>query len=175
MADRDVAPSRQEGRLPTIMGRNLEGHDVALPSDLAGRPVVLLVAFRMWQQRDVDRWVTELAPLADAGLTVVEVPVISWSWTRLRRFIDGGMAKSIPDRGVRERTITVYDDVGSVSKKLGIGTTSRVTAVLLDAGGRIAARSDARPGSEDALTFVGLVGNVVCRRADPESESDGSV
>lgn len=129
--------------------------------------MVLLVAFRMWQQRDVDRWVTELAPLADAGLTVVEVPVISRSWIPLRRFIDGGMARSIPDRGVRERTVTVYDDVGSVSEKLGIGTTSKVTAVLLDAVGRITARSDARPGSEDALSFVRLAGDVVRRGDDP--------
>lgn len=174
MAARDGAPSRQEGRLPTIMGRNFVGHDVTLPSDLGGRPVVLLVAFRMWQQGDVDRWVTARAACrrwahrrGDArDLTVLD----SSAPVRRRRYgkVDSGQRGiRADDHRLRRCRVRVEK---ALDRHVFEGHSGPARRRRQDRG-----QVRCTAGSEDALPFVGLVGNPFRRGNDPESESDGSV
>jgi hypothetical protein len=119
---------------PRLEARDLEGRSVVLPDDLPGPCDLLVLAFRRRQQADVDRWGDLVRSGGVAGLGFWEVPVIGRAWRPARGWIDGGMARAIPDRAVRTRTLTAYTDVGAVLAALGVRGTGRVVAVLVSGG-----------------------------------------
>jgi len=125
--------------LPRLEARDLEGTRVVVPGDLAGDRNVLLVAFRREHQALVDSWIPWLDAQAadDPGLRYYELPTIGLEWSPGRRFIDGGMAKAIPDQAVRRRTLTIYTDVRRVTTALALETTSTIAVVLVDRAGRV--------------------------------------
>lgn len=125
---------------PTIEARRLTGGDIVIPSDLDGDPLVLAVAFRMWQQGQVDSWV----PWADdvrarvPGLRFYEIPVLGAWWRPARAFIDGGMRRGIGDDQVSERTLTAYTNPLRVAGALGL-TTLQIGVYVVAPAGRILA------------------------------------
>ena len=125
--------------VPRLEARDLEGTRVTVPDDLAGERNVLLVAFRREHQALVDSWVPWLDARAadDPGFRYYELPTIGIEWSLGRRFIDGGMAKAIPDPVVRRRTLTIYTDVRRVTTALALDTTSTIAVVLVDRAGRV--------------------------------------
>jgi hypothetical protein len=146
---------------PAVTGRDLAGREYRLPADLPAALTVAILAFRQWQQSQVDAWIAALVaagvpgtPRGAHGLAsvVVEIPVLPGRYSPARRFIDGGMASSIRDPDILARTITVYGHVDRFCAPLGIvdtgdvsvrvvaptgavhwGTTGPVTAPAIDA------------------------------------------
>jgi hypothetical protein len=124
-------------RFPQVTGRDLLGHDIALPTGLPAEISVCVLAFRQGQQSEVDAWITVLAAagLADTPWgeleslkrVVLELPVLSARWQPVRRFIDGGMARSIADPRVLARTITIYGSVDAVCRPLEIESKDHVS------------------------------------------------
>ena len=126
-------------RFPRIEARSLDRETYDLPGEFEGRWNIAVVAFQREQQRLVDTWLPFLVAL-EAGndrLRVYEVPVLARRWTPARRFIDGGMAMAIADRGARARTLTGYTDVSAVRRALGLPDDSTIVTVLTDRDGRI--------------------------------------
>jgi hypothetical protein len=134
-----MGTSRRMPPFPHVHGRNLEGVGLTLPDQLEGDLNCIVVAFQQWQQRLVDSWLPHLASLAAAhpGFCYYEMPTISRRWAPVRGFIDGGMARAITDRATRERTITVYTDVGAVVTALGLAGTETISTVLVDRRGEV--------------------------------------
>jgi hypothetical protein len=128
---------------PAVTGRDLAGREYRLPADLPAALTVAILAFRQWQQSQVDAWIAALVaagvpgtPRGAHGLASVVV----------------GMASSIRDPDILARTITVYGHVDRFCAPLGIvdtgdvsvrvvaptgavhwGTTGPVTAPAIDA------------------------------------------
>ena len=124
---------------PAVRARDLEGLDVDLPDAFAGARNLVAVAFRREQQREVDSWVPwfEREATTDPGLRFYEVPTIGRWWAPFRPLIDGGMAAAIRDPVVLRRTLTVYGDVGRVTRPLDITDRSRITVCLVDGSGGV--------------------------------------
>ena len=141
---------------PAVTGTNLLGHDVRFPDGLAGSPRVVIVAFRQWQQSDVDSWVGFLEDRVEEhpGLRFYEVPAISGVWSPTRRFIDGGMAAAIRDRAVLERTITYYGDLRKLTEPLGIERRSRIQLLLLDDAGAVVWQGSGSYAADTATSLV---------------------
>jgi hypothetical protein len=131
-------PSRIIGhRFPAAAGTSLQGVRVRFPSDLAGRPAVLLVAYRRGSQEDIDRWVAFLGWEAPE-LIVYEVPVIpSLVWRPLAGWIDAGMRGGVP-RESWARVVTIYEEGAAVRDFLGDWGGEVAHVVLLDEGGNVA-------------------------------------
>lgn len=133
---------------PSLAGRDLEWRDRRVPEDLEGSPRVLVVAFKQWHQPVVNAWVAALerdgrgrAP----GMRIYEVPTISDRWNRWRDGIDGNMVRAIPDRDVRERTVTVYAPLAPILRALGLLSRRRVAVFVLADDGAIRARAVGAP------------------------------
>ena len=129
---------------PSLQARNLNGRTLALPAELAGARNVVIVAFRRWHQPLVDAWFPALAPLlaAHPDLRAYELPMLAGSYRLVRPFIDGGMARAIPDLAVRERTLTVYTNVAQSLAALQISNPETITILLVDRNGQISWRSE---------------------------------
>ncbi len=142
VAPMSLAAQATAVRFPDVTGRNLEGRTMRLPADFGDRTIVL-VAFKQRQQRDVNSWMPELNArrAADAGLEVYEIPTLSNGWTPLRWWIDGGMARGIKDRAVREATVTLYLDKEPFKEALEITSEDSIHVLLLDAEGRVTFRT----------------------------------
>lgn len=126
-------------RFPEVEGRSLEDETVILPGGLEGRLNLLAVAFHRTQQKDVNTWIPLFRRLEEESgdLAGYEIPTISSGWRPMRRFIDGGMKTAIPDPLTRRRTVTVYGDVGLVTRGLGLAGREEIAVVLCDREGRV--------------------------------------
>jgi len=151
-------------QFPRVEGSNLEGRKFALPADFEGEYNVVLVAFRREQQEDVETWVPFLREqkLSERGVRVYELPTLSRSYRLMRGFIDGGMARGIPDKSTRETTITLYIDKSPFKRALAIATEDRIVALIVARDGRVLWRADGRftpgLGAELAAAMDALVG-----------------
>jgi hypothetical protein len=154
---------------PRLQARNLNGRTISLPAELGGERNLVLVAFRRWHQDLVDAWFPYLETLlaAHPELRAYELPMIGGLFTLARPFIDGGMAAAIPDPVVRERTLTVYTDIGRVTAALGIASTATITLLLVDRQGRILWR-DAGPYTPERI--AGLAQALTTPPTPPEED-----
>jgi len=119
---------------PNVAARNLQGLGVTLPDAFDGERNVVLVAFHRHHQDLVDSWVPwlEKRAAADPGLRFYELPTIGRIWAPVRNFIDGGMAASIREPVILQRTLTVYGDVNRLTRPLGIEDRSTISILLVE-------------------------------------------
>lgn len=143
-------------QFPKVEGSNLEGRRFSLPTDFAGELNIVLVAFRREQQNDVDTWVPFLKATAAKHPTVraYELPTLNRSYRMVRGFIDGGMARGIPEKATRETTITLYIDKTPFKKALGINTEDAIVALLVSRDGRVLWRADGRHTADAAADLA---------------------
>ena len=135
-----------EIRFPQVDGLSLSGTSHRLPGTLAGDRNLLLIAFRRWQQTDVDTWVPVAEVLAGERpeFRAYELPVISQMYRPVSGLIDGGMRGGIPDPNVRDATITMYINRKQFLKELQIPTVSAIVPMLVTPTGEILWRTTGR-------------------------------
>lgn len=126
-------------QLPRLSGRALDGAQFALPADLRQPFNVILAAFRREQQPMVDGWLPWLSDLEQrrSDIAFFELPILSSAYNPVRWFIDGGMARGVPDQAAQARTITVYTDVDAALSGLGLTGTDTIAVLLVERSGRI--------------------------------------
>lgn len=142
-------------RFPPTEARSLLGAELRLPADLPADLTLIVVAFQQWHQAVVDRWIERAVAAgiprtvrgAEGRLTraVVELPVLSWRYRPVRRFIDGGMVAGIRDPDILARTITAYTDVPGFQRALGIPSSDDVHAFVVRPDGAILAHAVGEP------------------------------
>ena len=150
------------GTFPAVSGRNLEGREFSLPSDLGGHLNVVLVAFKREQQADVDTWTPSLKLMADStrDLRVYEIPALGRGYRLMRGFIDGGMRRGIPDKAVREATITLYIDKTPFRAALQLPDEEAIAVLLVDRAGHIYWRGMGRYSESLGAELAGVVAHV---------------
>jgi len=116
---------------------------------------VVILAFRMRQQRDVDAWAAALG----AGVPVVEVPVMSRPWRRAAGWIEGGMASGTPT-AAHGRVWCAYAPVRGVLADIGVTGTRDIVVVVADRSGRIRAMARGAP----APAAVGTIRDALAGR-----------
>jgi len=143
-------------RFPKVDGSNLESRRFSLPAEFEGELNIVLVAFRREQQADVDTWVPFLKATAGrhAAVRAYELPTLSRGYRVMRGFIDGGMARGIPEKATREATITLYIDKKPFKKALGITSEDRIVTLLVTRDGRVLWRADGRHSDESAAELA---------------------
>ncbi|MDH3585036.1 MAG: hypothetical protein OER86_12560 [Phycisphaerae bacterium] len=129
-----VDPTGQS--FPAVVGSTLEGVEVKLPADLAGRPVVLLVGYEMKAQFDIDRWLLGLQQ-AGVDIPLYEVPtIVGMVPGMIAGKIDGGMRRGIPQEDWAS-VITVYGDAKKIARFTGNDDRLTGRVLLLDGEGRV--------------------------------------
>lgn len=137
---------------PTVTGSSLSQVEHTLPGSLVHPRNLLLIAFKQRQQDEVDTWLPIAAELAAqfGDLGVFELPVISRAYRPVSGFIDGGMRAGIPDRSVRDATITLYLDRRAFARALEIESLDAIVPMLVTPAGSILWRA-VGPVAEDAV------------------------
>lgn len=129
---------------PNVSGSNLEGRKFDLPKDFEGELNLVFVPFQQWHQAWVDRWLPFAKSLTQKfpGLRVYETPTLARFGSIQRWWIDQGMRLGIPDRAVRESTITLYLDKAAFRKSLAMPSENTIYALLIKRNGEIVWRSE---------------------------------
>ena len=140
-------------RFPSITGRNLLDKTIRIPEDLRSMRNLVIVAFRRYQQVQVDSWIEPLSEIENEDFKFLEVPTLGTPYRLMRPIIDGGMKGGIPDPEARERTVTVYLDKKDLKNRLSIDTEDYIRLFLLDRGGEILWREE---GSHSIKKFESL-------------------
>ncbi|MCS7071397.1 MAG: hypothetical protein NZM00_07825 [Anaerolinea sp.] len=140
-------------QFPYQIGHNLEGRRFELPRDFAGDSNLVMIAFEQWQQRWVDTWMPFIQQMKAQydNIAAYELPVINrLGWIR-ERMLDYGMRLGIPDKSVRESTITLYTDVAQFCAALRLPTTRTIYVLLVDRDGEVRAGVEGRYVPETGL------------------------
>ncbi len=126
-------------RFPAVRAANLEGRKFDLPADFEGELNIVFVAFKQWQQVWVDRWLAFAKPLAARfpEMRVYELPVLPPFGAIQRWWIDNGMRMGIPDRKVRDATITIYTDKQAFRAALGMASEDTIYALIVKRDGAV--------------------------------------
>ena len=129
---------------PTVNGSNLEGRKFTLPRDFEGELNIVFVPFQQWQQTWVNGWLPFANALVAASLNVraYELPTLSQFSLVQRWLLDNGMRAGIPDRKVREVTITLYLDKAGFRKTLQMPTEDTIYALAVKRDGSVLWRGD---------------------------------
>jgi hypothetical protein len=159
------APSDSVRQFPHVEGTNLEGRRFSLPADFEAEFNVVIVAFRREQQADVDSWLPFLAEqkVRERGIRVYELPTLNRSYRLVRGFIDGGMARGIPEKATREATITLYIDKSPFKKALAIDTEDQISTLVVARDGRVLWREDGRFTPEGGADLVAMLESLKVR------------
>ena len=142
-------------KFPDVVGIDLEGKEVSLPTGLSGRRNLVAIAFEREHQPVVDTWIARVEPLLaqDPELRLYEVPTIYESSTLFRLWLNNGMRAGITDQVARRRTVTIYVNREQFNTALSIPDTSVVHLLLLNAEGLIAWRSTG-PADDEKLAAL---------------------
>lgn len=141
---------------PQVSGHNLEGRRYNLPGDLEGEINLLFIPFQRWHQDWVDGWMPAAQRLRAAypGLHVYEVPTLPAMNLFARMGIDLGMKLGIPDRAVREATITLYLDKDAYRRALDIASEETIYLLLVTRTGDILWRAEGPYAPTTAAALV---------------------
>ncbi|HXV16075.1 MAG TPA: hypothetical protein VD758_04810, partial [Gemmatimonadaceae bacterium] len=93
----------------------------------------------------------------ERGVRVYELPTLNRSYTIMRRFIDGGMARGIPQKATREATITLYIDKSPFKQALAISTEDRIVTMIVSRDGRVLWRADGRFTTASGAELAGVL------------------
>jgi len=156
-------------RFPRVEGKNLEGKRFVLPADFEGKYNVVLIAFHREQQDDVDTWLPFLRPLAapEGNVRVYELPTLNRGYRLMRGFIDGGMARGIPERATREATITLYIDKTPFKNALAIANEDSICTLLVTRDGEVLWRADGRFTPEAGSALTSALDSLEAHKAAP--------
>ncbi len=124
---------------PTVTGSNLERRRMTLPAGFEGYLNLVVLAFWQRHQALVNTWMPLAGDLEQRhpGLVFYELPVIQKRSRVSQWFIDSGMRAGIPDRRVREHTVTLYVNKPPFLKDLGITDDGTIHPMVVDRAGRI--------------------------------------
>ena len=131
-------------KFPDISGENLEKKKYNIPYDLEGELNLLIVPFQRWHQSLADEWSVFLNIIekSNQDFRYYEVPTLNSGYKVMRFMIDGGMRAGIPDRSVRERTITLYTNKPLFEEQLNINSEDTIYLFLIRRNGEILWRSE---------------------------------
>jgi len=115
-----------------------------IPYDLEGDLNVVIVPFQRWHQSLVDEWSYFLNNIerSNPNFRYYEFPTLNSAYKVMSFMIDGGMRAGIPDRSVRERTITLYTNKPLFEKQLGIRSEDTIYLFLIRKNGEILWRNE---------------------------------
>ena len=122
---------------PTLTADDLNGVSHTLPSGLPGNPTIVFIAYKQNQQEDVNTWVYGLGLDPYTGPEFVELPVVGAGASLMRGFIDNGMRSGITDTKLRERTITIYQNVSVVNDPLGFSGRDDIRVLVVKQNGEV--------------------------------------
>ena len=146
-------------KFPEVSGENLEKKKYNIPYDLEGELNLLIVPFQRSHQTLVDQWSMFLNNIEEMNhnFRYYEMPTLNFAYKLVRFMIDGGMRAGIPDKDVRERTITIYINKPSFKKHLSIQSENTIYLFLIRKNGEILWRAEGQFESykgEELLKFI---------------------
>ncbi|MFX0176471.1 MAG: hypothetical protein ACFE85_09605 [Candidatus Hodarchaeota archaeon] len=146
---------------PEVSGQNLEFENFELPYSLKGELNLVIIPFRRWHQDLVDEWSIYLNTLEKKypNFRYYEVPTLSNGYKIMRFMIDGGMRAGIPNKRVRERTITTYINKSKFKKELNINSENTIYLFLVNKKGEIIWRSEGEFDKIKANALEDLLAN----------------
>lgn len=159
-----VRPSRlviksDQVHFPTVSGFNLDRQEVEFPRDFEGDLNLLFVPFLQAQQAIVNTWIPFAQELEASfpRLAYYELPTIEEFSTLSRTLLNEGMRAGIPDPKARQRTITLYINLGKFMQATEIPGKEEVHILLVDRQGKILWRTTGNLDQEKGDSLVKII------------------
>jgi hypothetical protein len=129
----------QQARFPEVKAQNLLGKMMTLPSDFSGDLNLVLIAYDMDQQKEVDTWLEAAPELFKGypGIPCYEVPTLGKEYKLAKFLISRGMRSGISKQEQREHTVTLYTDKAPFEHALQIQNEYRISVLLVDKKGDV--------------------------------------
>lgn len=142
------------GSLPVLESENLNGREVVFPRDLPGSPVLVLIPFSQEEQRTVNEWIEALGLATRDDVRWIEMPAVPRITRLIKRQLDGWMRDGIPRPEDRARVFTVYTNLASLRRAIGVPEDTATAAIVVDANGSVLAAAVGSPSQSTARIIL---------------------
>ena len=169
-----LAAQTPAGKIPELATTDLNERPTTLPGDLEAEYSLLLVAFAMWQQREVDTWIPDGRALEERfrNFRFHEIP-LGEAGPQVRDFGNAGMRSGIPDPDIRARTHPIYvrgAPRAAILEAMAIEDTSHIQLFLVRRDGQVLWRAEGSRTPEARKALLAEVEKLCAVRPAPESE-----
>ena len=126
-------------KFPEVDGSNLEYRAFKLPYDFQGVLNIVIISFKRSYQIIINKWISFLNKLVKTYPVVeyYELYTVNRRFKSTRFMIDEGMRSCIPNRFIRERSITLYIRKKQFKKALEIPNEKNVYLFLVKSDGEV--------------------------------------
>lgn len=124
--------------LPSLGGTTLGGKRIALPDDVRGKVVFLVMGFAYEARFDVEDWTRAFKERFGEEPDVIffEMPIIGGVYRLFAPMIDAGMRRGTPPE-MYDHVVTVYAPREPIREALGAAPYSDTWVYLLDRDGKV--------------------------------------
>ncbi len=140
--------------MPITDAQSLSGHELTLPSAIAGHPAVIVIGFSHGSQRAMERWDKEIGAQVTAkpGVPLYNIAVLQDAPKFVRGMIKGSMKALVPAAG-QDWFLTVVQGEEELKKAVDFSATDEAYVVVLNSSGKIVFHTHGDP-SESAKREV---------------------
>lgn len=163
------------GKIPQLATTDLNERPTTLPGDLEAEYSLLLVAFAMWQQREVDTWIPDGRVLEERfrNFRFHEIP-LGEAGQEVRDFGNAGMRSGIPDPDIRARTHPIYvrgAPRAAILEAMAIEDTGHIQLFLVRRDGQVLWRAEGSRTPAARKELLAQVEKLCAVRPAPESDA----
>ena len=118
---------------------------MAFPAELPGERTLTLVTFVEKQQKQVREWVERMNLDEPGAPPWIELPVLSDLGEGFRGYMDWALKTGVQTPQDRSHVFALYTHVREFCNRVGLPSTRRVYALVIDRRGRILAQEEGNP------------------------------
>jgi hypothetical protein len=141
--------------MPTTQAQSLSGHDVVLPTAVAGHPAVIVIGFTHGSQKSIERWDKEIGAQVTSrpGVPLYNIAVIQDAPKFVRSIIKSSMKALVPAAG-KDRFLTVVEGQEELKKAVDFSAGDDAYIVVLDASGKIVFHTHGDPSEASKKQII---------------------
>jgi hypothetical protein len=163
----DTSEASKVGKFPKITADSLAKKTFNLPADFAGDFQLVAIAYKQFQQSQVDAWgpIVSAITKSHPNVEFYELPTVSnslgYNNPAFRFSLAQGMRSGIPDQDTRAHTITIYVDQKSFTKQLGLSGLDQMHLIVLNRAGQVIWNTAGSPTADSEASLLKFIGEVV--------------
>ncbi|MES1228339.1 MAG: hypothetical protein ABUL72_06675 [Armatimonadota bacterium] len=147
-ARKEVEVTDETPYFPAETVENLNGEHFAFPADLPADRTLALIAFLDRQKGVLNSWVERMDLTKPDAPAWVEFPLVTDLGETYRDYVNGVLKEEISQPEHRSHVFTLSTHVREFCRSLGLTTTRKVYAVVLDRRGKVVAIEEGKPTTE---------------------------
>ncbi len=129
------------GRVPHLIGVDLNKKPMRIPAGLTAERTLVLVSFQRGHGKDIDTWISGMSLREGGAVQYVRMPVLDDpGHLDGRSAVETRLQARVPDAQERSKVVPVFTDQQAFLRSVGLSSPEHISALVLNRSGEVLAR-----------------------------------